>query len=62
MTRAEVQAWRLAGDVLLDDPREGDEWGLEREGLASRILDNLTAGRPQLAGITGDEGRPCRSN
>ena len=53
MTPAEVQAWRLAGDVLLDDPREGDEWG---------ILDNLTAGRPPLAGITGDEGRPCRSN
>lgn len=62
MTPAEALAWRLSGDLLLDDPREGDAWGLAREGIASRILDNLNAGRPPLAGITDDEGRTCRSN
>ena len=62
MTPAEALAWRLSGDLLLDDPREGDAWGFAREGLALRILDNLNAGRPPLAGIIDDEGRTCRSN
>lgn len=51
MTPHEATAWRLAGDLLLDDPREGDEWGLAREALACRILDNIDAGRDPLDGV-----------
>jgi hypothetical protein len=51
MTPHEATAWRLAGDLLLDDPREGDDWGLAREALACRILDNLDAGRDPLDGV-----------
>jgi hypothetical protein len=46
MTPHESTAWRLAGDLLLDDPREGDDWGLAREALALRILANLRDDRP----------------
>lgn len=51
MTPHESTAWRLAGDLLLDDPREGDDWGLAREALALRILANLRAGRDPLANL-----------
>ena len=46
------RAWNLAGDLLLDDPRDGDDWMIAREDLAARILDNLDAGREPLDGIT----------
>lgn len=52
MTPHELTAWRMAGDLLLDDPREGDDWGLAREALALRILDNLRAGRDPLADLS----------
>jgi hypothetical protein len=52
MTPHESTAWRLAGDLLLDDPREGDDWGLAREALALRILANLRAGRDPLANLS----------
>lgn len=39
----EDKAWRLAGDALLDDPREGDDWMMAREELATRILQRLEA-------------------
>jgi hypothetical protein len=49
----ESEAWRIAGDLLLNDPREGDAWGLAREALALRVLANLNAGRPALFGVGG---------
>jgi hypothetical protein len=52
MVNHEDEAWRIAGDLLLDDPREGDDWGLAREALAFRILANLDSGREPLHGIT----------
>lgn len=51
MTPHEALAWRLSGDLLLDDEREGDAWGLAREALAGAILDNLDAGRDSLDGV-----------
>jgi len=38
ITMTEEQAWTRAGDMLLDDPREGDDWGLAREALATQLL------------------------
>ena len=38
ITMTEEQAWNRAGDMLLDDPREGDDWGLAREALATQLL------------------------
>ena len=35
----EEQAWNRAGNMLLDDPREGDDWMMAREALASQLLD-----------------------
>lgn len=51
MTPPEETAWNLAGDLLLDDPRDGDEWCIAREALACLILDNLDAGRDPLDGV-----------
>lgn len=34
----EEQAWNRAGDMLLDDPREGDGWIMAREALATELL------------------------
>lgn len=47
----EDRAWNLAGDLLLDDPREGDDWILAREALAAQILANILADRLPLEGI-----------
>lgn len=47
----EEHAWNLAGDLLLDDPRDGDEWGLVREALALFILENLNHGRDPMHGV-----------
>jgi DNA (cytosine-5)-methyltransferase 1 len=49
---SESDAWRQAGDLLLDSPLDGDEWCLEREALAtdlwqeSRRLDLLWSSFP----------------
>jgi len=51
MGAAEHLAWSLSGDLLLDDPREGDEWGLAREALALFILENLNHGREPMRGV-----------
>ena len=53
MTPDELTAWRIAGDLLLDDAREGDDWGLAREALALRILANLRAALARSASAGG---------
>ena len=39
----ETEAWRLAGDLLLDSPLKDTAWRLAREELAQRIVDDAAA-------------------
>ena len=40
---SEEDAWRTAGDRLLDSDLDGEEWTLERERLASEMIERSTS-------------------
>jgi hypothetical protein len=53
----EDRAWQLAGDLLLEDTREGDAWMMAREELAAEILKNIIDGKPPLVGVVVEVGQ-----
>ena len=53
----EDRAWQLAGNLLLEDTREGDAWMMAREELATAILKNIIGGKPPLVGVVVEGGQ-----